>query len=392
MGLFKKKKKEEIKSETINNENIQNALNSTTLVNDNKPEAVTINQSVNQNINANDVQNNASMTQVVSNETPSVNSLESKTTVENQTYEVNIESNENSKQEIEVLDLEDKKVKLKTTIEKKRDFKFLLFLFGTVIIFVVCMPILRNIISPSSKIQINSKEEYIEESGNLEHGYIVINKESFKRVENIKFHDFKKYENNKIVFSYTADKTIRNISKLNIYIEVIDNEGKILNKSLFNVSEKTKKDSTHSFSIDLSSSSYDTAYYIKLEVIKPTNYTKTLVCTKKDKDENINTENEITYTFIDNMLKSYEYNQSFELVNESLDKSEYSNKYKELYNTFKQTNIKDEDILYTDNNIYYKIDFEYFNLGEIEFKTRYAENDYYDMISKKEKSKGWVCE
>lgn len=366
MGLFRKKKKEEIKQEVKIETN-----NNTTVPNVNEPSPI-----VSENTNTQNVKPEETIQITPSNA--------------EQLAEVPLENTDNKPEEVEVIDLEDSKEKIKTKIERKKDLTFLFILFGSVIIFAFAMPVIRNIFIPKPSIRLEGDTTVQDESGNLEHGYLVINKDSYKRVENIKFYEFKKYENNKIVFNYVASKNISNPSKLNIFIEVVDPSGIIVHKEKFDLDTKLKKEASSSYSMDLSSSMYENAYYIKIEVIENGNYTKTLVCNKEEKSSSVKTSTEITYTFTENMLMNYIYNQSYQLLEEE-SKEDYSQKYKDQYDLLKKTNIKTKDLEYTEDSIYYKIDFSYFKLGDLEFKTRYSLYDYYDAIKKYEKQKGWTC-
>lgn len=282
-----------------------------------------------------------------------------------------IVSNENLQNKVEVLNLENKDKKLKTSIEKKKDINFLIILFGIVIVFVFALPTIKNIIVPKPKITINPDNKVESESGNLEHGYLVIGKDSYKKIDNIKFFDFKKYENNNLVFSYIADKNLNNTEDFNIYIEVIDKSGTFLHMEKF-VVDKININAENSYSINLNSNIFKNSHYIKIEKNKPLNNTKTLVCKNGETSE-------ITYNFKDKLLTSYIYNGS-----------DINNNYEEEYNSLKNTNIKTEDINYKENSLYYKIDFSYFKSDK--YITRYNFNDHYDGIKKYETEKGWTCE
>lgn len=272
---------------------------------------------------------------------------------------------------IEVLNLEEKGKKLEISIEKKKDFRFLIILFGVVIVFVFALPTIKGVLVPKPKIIINPNNQTQSDTGNLEHGYLVIGKDSYKKTNNIKFFDFKKYENNNLVFNYIADKNLNNTEDFNLYIEIIDKTGAFIHMEKFNV-KKINVNVKNSYSIVLNPDVFEKAHYIKIEKNETLNNTKSLIC-KNDASS------EVTYNFIDKLLISYTYNGS-----------DINNNYEEEYNLLKNTNIKDNDIEYKENSLYYKIDFSYFKPDK--YTTRYNLNDHYDGIKKYEIQKGWTCE
>lgn len=369
MGLFRKKNKEEI-----------NKVSNTQTINQNTN--VNLAQNVMPNTEIKKEESNAIKTQTV---TPEVNV----NPVQNEKANTEIKKEENNTtNKVEVLDLESQGKKIETKISKKRDLTFLIILFGVVIAFIIVMPIIRNVFVPQIKIKIDNNVQ--KESENLEFGYIVIGKEnSYMRKENIKFYKFTKYENNNLVFNYISDKSVRDANELNIYISIYNKYGLLIHKEKFNQKDLIKKESENSYSFALSDLTYKEAVYAKIDNMVEELREKEIICKSSSEKDGVKLNNEISYKFVDGMLQSYSFIQKYETEK---DASKLNENYNKISETLKKTNIIGTDLVLSSNSIYYKIDYSYFEKGEVKFNLRYAKNDYIDYIKDIEKKRDWKCE
>lgn len=225
------------------------------------------------------------------------------------------------------------------------------------------------------------------ESNNTLDGYILINENSaFIKLDKIKFYNFKTSGDNKILFNYESEKKYNDTSKLNVYLEIYNSDKELLYKELFNPNEKIESGTVRTYLIELGVYEFINAFYAKVVVNTEEELNKktTLVCTYKKGTETdkYSLEYKNTYTFVNNMLSSYNITKS--VSGENIDT--YVSEMEKEKDNIDGFGI---DFKYENNKLEYDIDLNNLKEG---FIPMYPKGTTRFMIQYKDILKKWDCE
>lgn len=211
---------------------------------------------------------------------------------------------------------------------------------------------------------------------NLSNGYILIGeKNSYMRIKNIKFYNFKKDGDMKLSFNYEAFEKYNDSASLEIYIEIYNSSKEILYKELFDTGKVIEKNTTVNYSMNLESDVYEGAYYALVKVYseEEKNATSSLTCKYQDNMYII----ENKYNFKNNGLVSYDVSK--ESISE--ENIELENEYNSLKDLF--------TVNYEGNKLTYSVDL---NTELLDYNPIYKKGTAPITLKNREELKKWNCE
>lgn len=227
-------------------------------------------------------------------------------------------------------------------------------------------------------------------SGNLVDGYIRLgDPSSFMKMSGIKFYNFTTSEQNKVIFSYLADKKLDSTDSLGYYIVFYNNDKEITYKELFNVNNTIEKGEVNQYRINVDADVYQESKYGKIIKYTEDELQKKykVTCTfTRDETDNIKLKYENVYNFENDLLVSYSISKEYILPTVE---TETSKKYKEELDN-ENTKISEVGVTtdYKDNKLFYSV-----NLNKLPdgFIPLYKKTSTKAMIVKKENLKKWEC-
>lgn len=248
---------------------------------------------------------------------------------------------------------------------------FILFL-SILILFV--LPTLSNVFGGKNIGNINffNKEEKEDEKEKeayaYEGDYITLGKNVSLTVGNIKFSNFTKSSDNKLIFNYLALEDIKDVFNKKIYIEVYSTSKSLLSRFLYDPQKDLENKKSGIYSVNLSSNNFNKATFIVVRIItdvlkeelpadqkddynneenKPTgnegNEEKPnkpvskndLVCYYNNVDGSLKIEKDLVATFKTDKLNTYKITYKITSLIETLPKN-YSSYYKEMMTLYKK--------------------------------------------------------
>lgn len=282
---------------------------------------------------------------------------------------------------IEILSLEDEK-KIENTLETRKSNRVLLAVLVLIIGFAFFLPDITKYVNT-----LINGEHIIEESSLIKIGNI----EEYMNVKGIKFTNFMKKTDNTISFTYKPSATIRDVSKYNIYIELYNNANNLIYREKFTKEETLKNGDVVSYYVTLDEKLYDMITYAKAIQIKEFNGDEEIVtCVYTQKENNVELNEEIKYSFIGDALTSYSVNK--QLNNSNNEDISTNNLYLNLkseYANVDNTNV--ETIVFDNNNLSYVIDLNTIDLKESDYSLLYELGTTKKTIQTIEENKSWSC-
>lgn len=271
-----------------------------------------------------------------------------------------------SNDEIEVLDFsEDNKL---SGEELKKENKVMFLVIGVLILFVLLLPVLLKIFSPSSTARYSSDVSEIEESKTVDGMLLVGQEDGSITVRKIQFYNFQKRNGNTIKFNYLPESQIEASSLKEIYIELYNSKKTIIYRERFNINNKLERKILSTYTMNVNEKIYSDSYYAKVTIITNDDFSikdSTLTCTKSDKTKDYIIDSTIVYNISTNGLSSYSVNrQSAILNNEETDESLVSTKSLFDDEAKEMTDMEIDDLVYSDYSISYSIDLINDNLSK----------------------------
>lgn len=102
----------------------------------------------------------------------------------------------------------------------------------------------------------------------FEGDYITLGRNISVTVSDIKFNNFTKSSDYKLIFNYLSKKDITNVAEEKLYIEVYSNSKSLLSRFLFDPEKELKTGDSGIYSVKLSSNNFNKAQFIVIRVIK----------------------------------------------------------------------------------------------------------------------------
>ena len=225
-------------------------------------------------------------------------------------------------------------------------------------------------------------------NNNLVEGYIKIDDStSDYNIKEIRFYNFKKQPDNKLLFNYTSTKNYNKARELNIYIEIYNSNKELLGKYLFDV-ESVGNSEVGSSILNLGEAVSSYAYFAKVVIYTEEELSKetSFACTFDESNENYLLEYKTTYIFKNNELVKYDVNKKIKVINNN----------KATSNAISIISKENEDVskfeiktTFYDNELTYSIDLSNVNEGYIPY---YSKGTTPTIIKMNESAKKWICE
>ena len=227
-------------------------------------------------------------------------------------------------------------------------------------------------------------------SDNLVGGYILLTDSTTNiKVNSIKFYNFKKNNDTfSVTLNYESDKTFKDVSKENVYIEFYDQHKNVLYKSLFNVEEELQKNTVRTYSVVLNSDIYQNSMFALVKVYSNAELegTSKLTCKYTKEGTGYSENYKHDFTFKNDMLYSYTVNKKVDVQASSTHSTLALDELKTEYDLLTNGELTGT---YTEGNLVYTI-----TLDEIkgEFIPLYEKGMTSFTIKEKEVFKKWECE
>ncbi len=268
---------------------------------------------------------------------------------------------------------------------------------GNVLFFIIVIILLLSVFFIDDIVDLLTSDNYQylngitpdKTSNNLLDGFIKIGEnDSFMKLEKIKFYDFKKTTTDTISFSYVSDKSVSKPESLEIYIEIYNSDKELIYKELFNPQSKIENSVVTQYNILVTDDIYSKAFYSKAVTYtkEELNSTKTMICTYKISNNNIDLVYSHTYNFTNNNLKSYYVSLSYTNDNTNAESEKYKAEIASEYASINELGISNE---YKENLLKYSIDLT--NYPE-NYQPLFELNTLPTAINNKETLKKWTCE
>jgi len=267
----------------------------------------------------------------------------------------------------------------------------ILFVFMFIIIgFVFFMDDITDLFTEDNFVFRNGGSTANITSSNLVNGYIEIGSQnSFIKINDVKFYNFKKDTEGVITFDYTSESNIKNSKELDIYIVIYDGSGTVVYKELFSVNGKINKDDVKQYSMKVDNNVYIDAHFAKAVIFseKEKTMVSTVTCTYEKTEEDVSVNYEVVYSFKNNDLDNYKVTKQItSKVNEGDIYAKYNNELtleKQEISKFK-ANIT-EDV----NYLSYTVDLTAIENKDITLYYKQGTLPY--TINYKESLKNWTC-
>ena len=225
-------------------------------------------------------------------------------------------------------------------------------------------------------------------NNNLVEGYIKIeDSTSDYTLKEIRFYNFKKQPDFKLLFNYTSPKNYSKVSDLGIYIEIYDSNKELLSKYLFD-EESVGNSEVGSSILNLGEDVYKHAYFAKPVIYSEAELGKetSVTCTYNDSNENYLLEYKTKYLFKNNELTGYEVNKKIEVINNNKATSNAINIISKENSDVTKFEIA---TVFENNVLTYNVNLNNVNEGYIPF---YSKGTTPTIIKMNETAKKWICE
>ncbi len=206
-------------------------------------------------------------------------------------------------------------------------------------------------------------------------------------IKEIRFYNFKKQTDNKLLINFTSTKNYPKANELGIYIEIYNSNKELLSKHKF-TRESIGNSEVGSTILDLGEDVNKYAYYAKVVIYteEELKSTSTLTCTYSEANENYLLEYNTKYSFTNNELKSYDVTKKIEVINNN----KATNNAISIITKEKDDVSKFEIATTYDNNVLtYSINLDNVNEGYIPY---YSKGTTPTIININESAKKWICE
>lgn len=311
---------------------------------------------------------------------------------------VEVVSLDDSKSEIEVLDLENKNEKLVNTLEFRKENRLLIIIVVLLILFVILLPTITGWIDKKSIFSYNQQVQEIVNNKTVD-GMLVINKEEGSiTVKNIRFYNPSKRTNNEISLVYLPESSIKDVNSLNIYIEFYNSNKMIIYRTKFTSDEKLERKVHGTISMKVNEMIFKEATYAKVTIIKDDEFKKSdevLICTQNFTDDGYEVEYKTTYNFGARGLISYQVNKTaIKRSGETIEEGEETtNKYRDEFENeakmISKTNI--EELTYDENSITYTVDLFTLDTKKSDFSPSYQLGNVKRQVKLGEEANKWSC-
>jgi hypothetical protein len=225
-------------------------------------------------------------------------------------------------------------------------------------------------------------------SNNLVEGFVRIDDStSDYTIKDIRFYNFKKQPDNKLLINFTSTKNYTKVPELGIYIEIYNSNKEILSKHQF-LEQSIGNSEVGSTILSLNESVYNYAYFAKVVVYTDEEKasTQTVTCTYNDHNENYLLEYNTKYNFVNNELNGYEVVKKLEIVNNNKATSTAISIIEKENSDVTKFEIPTK---YENNVLTYSVDLNNVNEGYIPF---YSKGTTPTIIRMNETAKKWICE
>lgn len=313
--------------------------------------------------------------------------------------EVEVVNLDDSKSEIEVLDLENKEEKIVNTLEFRKENRLLIVIVVILILFVILLPTITGWLDKKSIFSYNQQVQEIVNNKTVD-GMLVIDKEEGSiTVKNIRFYNPSKRTGNEISLVYLPESSIKDVNSQNIYIELYNANKMIVYRTKFTSDEKLERKVHGTINMKVNEMIFKEAVYAKATIIKEDDFKKSdevLICTQNFIDDGYEVEYKTTYNFSEKGLISYQVDRtatkkSSETPEEG--EEETTNKYKDEFESeaemISKTNI--EELTYDENSITYTVDLFTLDTKKSDFRPSYNIGNTKRQIKLGEEANKWSC-
>lgn len=312
---------------------------------------------------------------------------------------VEVVSLDDSKSNIEVLDLDKKEDKVVNTLEFRKENRLLIIIVVLLILFVIFLPTITSLLDKKSIFSYNKQVQEIINNKTVD-GMLEVGKEEGSiTVKNIRFYNPSKRTNNEISLVYLPESSIKDVNNLNIYIELYNSNKMVVYRTKFTSDDKLERKVHGTINMKVNEMIFKEATYAKATIIKEEDFKESdevLICTKKFTDEEYEVSYKTTYNFSTKGLINYQVNKIATRKNsdeESVEGEEKTNKYAEEFKSeaemINKTNI--EEITYDEESITYTVDLFTFDAKKSDFAPSYALGNVKRQIKLGEEANKWSC-
>ncbi len=259
------------------------------------------------------------------------------------------------------------------------------FIFGIMILFVVCLPFITSYIEGNDSMPVIDSEIKDTKEYNTHNGMIKIGEDSYIELYNIKFYNFNRSVNNQIKFNIIANKKITNPSDSGIYISLYNSGENLIYMGAFEFDKTLENSVVNSSYLTIDNDIYLLASYAKIHKEIKESTPSSLKCSKSQTIEYSYTEN-AEFSFINDLLKNYKYTKTVNTTGSTLD-TDASTKLQEEFNNLQSSGVTD---LIQDNSSYsYTLNLEN-NALTVNKLSEY--DTAKTIVSNRLISAGWTCE
>lgn len=286
---------------------------------------------------------------------------------------------------------EERPNKRKTLLDLGKENKIILLILIGIVIFAFMLPTITSWFSRNSIFTYTDKMEDIKNTDTI-NGMLEINSEKGSiTARNIKFYNFVKKTNNEITVVYLPETGINNVKDKNIFIELYNKSKNLIYRTQFLSEKKLERKVQGTYKINVNETLYKEASYGKIVVIDDKEFSKeneTLACTLINKENDIEIENKITYSFSSQGLTKYVVIKKITNPVET-DNDNLTSPFEKEQEMINKTNVA--DLTYDFDKIQYTIDLLNFNSNNSNYETLYTKGSLKRQITLSEQAKGWSC-
>lgn len=298
---------------------------------------------------------------------------------------------------IEIVDLESSNDKVVNTLEQRKEFKIAIFIGIGVLLFALLLPKITSIFTKDSIFTYTDEVNEIVNNKTVD-GMLIIGKEEGSiTAKKVKFYNPLKRTNNQISVTYLPDTVIKDVDKLNLYVEIYNSNKNLISRVKFTNIEKLERKVQGNYKIDMNETIYKEAEYLKVTIIKDeefSNITDNLTCIYENIEGNAKVYYKRIYNFTNNGLLSYTVSKSVSKIDVNNVDNTIIEKYTKLFSTendvLKKTNI--DGINLTDNSIEYTVNLSTLELNNSSYKKLYEQGSIKRQIELSEENLKWMCE
>lgn len=298
---------------------------------------------------------------------------------------------------IEIVDLESSNDKVVNTLEQRKEFKIAIFIGIGVLLFALLLPKITSIFTKDSIFTYTDEVNEIVNNKTVD-GMLIIGKEEGSiTAKKVKFYNPLKRTNNQISVTYLPDTVIKDVDKLNLYVEIYNSNKNLISRVKFTNIEKLERKVQGNYKIDMNETIYKEAEYLKVTIIKDeefSNITDNLTCIYENIEGNAKVYYKRIYNFTNNGLLSYTVSKSVSKIDVNNVDNTIIEKYTKLFSTengvLKKTNI--EGINLTDTSIEYTVNLSTLELNNSSYKKLYEQGSIKRQIELSEENLKWMCE